>query len=57
MATIVTICGTLDKICFVDRYVKIVITATIPFELKVYNFNVWDKQTAKRLVGGTVSTF
>ena len=34
-------------------------SATIPFELKIYSFNIlWDKglkRTAKRLVGQTVS--
>ena len=50
--------GTLDKICLIDRYLKIVMSTTIPFELKIYSFNVWDKgleRTAKRLVGQTVS--
>ena len=35
---------------------KIVITSRVQFELKVHNFNVWDRQL-KRLVGETVSTF
>ena len=40
--TVMTICGTIEKLCFVERYVKISITSRVPFELKVHNLNVWD---------------